>query len=145
MKVLQFKVNIQAPKEKVWDALWSDATYRQWTAVFQEGSHAVSDWEEGSKIHFLSPGGNGMYGVIDKKILHEQMIFKHLGVIKDGEEQLADPQAEDWGDGLERYYLTENDGVTELRAEMNAAEAYIAYFESTFPKALEAVKRIAEQ
>ena len=145
MKVLQFKINIQAPKEKVWDVLWNDETYRQWTAVFQEGSHAVSDWEEGSKIHFLSPGGDGMYGVIDKKILHEQMTFKHLGVVKGGEEQPADHQAEDWGDGLERYYLTENDGVTELTAEMNAAEAYIAYFEGTFPKALEAVKRIAEQ
>ena len=57
MTTLEFKIEINAPKEKVWDILWNDATYKQWTSVFCEGNYVVSDWKEGSKIHFLSPNG----------------------------------------------------------------------------------------
>lgn len=34
MKALQFKIQIQARKEKVWNALWQDDNYKQWTQVF---------------------------------------------------------------------------------------------------------------
>ena len=37
MPALHFTVNINAPKEKVWETLWDDATYRQWTAAFHPG------------------------------------------------------------------------------------------------------------
>jgi hypothetical protein len=39
------------------ESMWDDSTYRQWTSAFSEGSHAVSDWKEGSKVLFLSPEG----------------------------------------------------------------------------------------
>ena len=55
MKKLQFSIEINAPKEKVWDTLWQDENYRKWTSVFIEGSFAESDWKEGGKIHFLTP------------------------------------------------------------------------------------------
>lgn len=48
MTTLEFKIEINAPKEKVWDILWNDATYKQWTSVFCEGNYVVSDWKEGS-------------------------------------------------------------------------------------------------
>ena len=67
MTTLNFTTNIKAPAAKVWQVLWDDATYRQWTGAFQEGSYAVSDWKEGSKIHFLSPNGDGMFGIIAEK------------------------------------------------------------------------------
>ena len=66
METLKFHSTINAPKEKVWATLWNDNTYRQWTSVFSEGSYAESDWNEGSKILFLSPKGEGMFSVIDK-------------------------------------------------------------------------------
>ena len=40
------------PKRKIWAVLWDDATYRQWTSLFVKAIYAVSDWKEGSKIHF---------------------------------------------------------------------------------------------
>ena len=90
MATLNFSVTINAPKEKVWDVLWSDEGYRKWTAVFTEGSYAESDWKEGSKIRFLSAEGDGMYGIIHKKEPFEQMVFEHQGEIKNGvEESLA--------------------------------------------------------
>ena len=57
MKTLNFSININAPKEKKWKTLWDDTTYRQWTRIFSEGSYAVSDWNEGSRVLFLSAEG----------------------------------------------------------------------------------------
>ena len=103
MQKLHFSIDIKAPREKVWKVLWEDATYRDWTSVFAEGSHAKSDWKEGSRIEFLDPGGNGMFAVIDKLVPNEFMSFKHLGQISEGKEQ-------PWGegaDGMENYTLKE--------------------------------------
>ena len=144
MKTLHFSIEIKAPRERVWKTLWEDATYRQWTSVFNESSYAVSDWEEGSKIQFLSADGSGMYSLIDKKTLNKQMTFRHLGIVKDGIEQPADEKTGEWKDALESYFLTENNGVTELKAELNTIEAYEQYFRDTFPKALEKVKHLVE-
>ena len=60
MEKMIFTQQINAPKEKVWNILWEDASYRKWTTPFCEGSYAVNDnWKEGSKVLFLSPGGDG--------------------------------------------------------------------------------------
>jgi len=52
MKQLHFSIDIDSPRERVWEVLWEDATYRDWTSGFSEGSYAVSDWREGSKTMF---------------------------------------------------------------------------------------------
>ncbi|MDX5346119.1 MAG: SRPBCC domain-containing protein, partial [Hymenobacteraceae bacterium] len=83
MKKLQYSVDINAPKEKVWEVLWNDETYRKWTSVFSEGSSAETDWQEGSKIHFLNGEGGGMYSVVAKNQPNEYMSIKHLGEVKD--------------------------------------------------------------
>ena len=54
MKNMNFDISINAPREKVWEVLWDDASYRKWTSAFSEGSYAVTDnWKKGSKILFL--------------------------------------------------------------------------------------------
>lgn len=142
MPTLTFASKMNAPKEKVWEALWNDASYRKWTAAFMDGSYAKSDWKEGSKILFLTPKGHGMYGFIQKKIPNVQMTFKHIGEIKNGVEE-----QKDWGNATESYYLNEINGTTELTVKLNleATPGFEAYFNSTFPKALEILKKIAEQ
>ena len=140
MKKLEFSIEISATKEKVWEAVWKDENYRNWTSVFQEGSFAESDWKEGSEIKFLSPGNNGMYGIIEKLVPNEKMYFKHLGEITNGEKQEAIYGEE----AIERYDLKEEDGKTNLTATMNAPEEYIIYFSRVFPSALEKIKGIAE-
>ncbi len=140
MNTLKFSKEIYAPKEKVWEKLWSDAGYRQWTAAFTEGSYAESDWKQGSKVLFLSPGGDGMYSIIETKIPNDQMIFKHMGEIKNGVE---DPK--DWGGARERYFLEGNNGKTILTVELDSAGEMDEYFKTTFPKALDLVKKISEE
>lgn len=140
MKTLKFTSHIQASREKVWDVLWNDATYRQWTSAFSEGSYALSDWNEGSKIQFLSPDGSGMFSTIEKKIPYELMVFKHIGEIKDGKETISD-----WAGALESYELKNSGDVTELIVELDSNEEFETYFKETFPKALELLKQISEQ
>jgi hypothetical protein len=140
MKRLHFTVEIDAPKEKVWENLWSDSGYRKWTSAFAEGSYAESDWEQGSRILFLSPKGEGMFAEIEEKIPYEKMTFRHLGEIKKGVEELAD-----WGSAIESYRLEERNGKTLVAAEVDSTEEFANYLTETFPKALGILKRISEQ
>jgi uncharacterized protein YndB with AHSA1/START domain len=144
MDKLSFQTEISAPKEKVWTALWEEANYREWTSVFSEGSYAVSDWNEGSRISFLDGKGSGMYSVIDKKIPNAYMSFKHLGVIKNDQEQPIDDETKKWTGAKENYTLEEKDGQTHLRVDLEMSD-YHDYFQNVFPKALEKVKVIAER
>lgn len=139
MKTLEFKIQINASPEKVWEALWNDANYRKWAAVFYDGSYAESDWNEGSGIRFLAPNGDGMFSMIEKKILNQLMLFKHLGEIKDGVETNSN-----WGEAREQYTLVSNAGGTELTVNLDTVEEMTEYFAGVFPKALDVVKQIAE-
>ncbi|MBC8045460.1 MAG: SRPBCC domain-containing protein [Fimbriimonadaceae bacterium] len=145
MQKENFSITINAPKEKVWKVLWDDDTYRKWTGVFSEGSYAESDWKEGSKIKFLSPKGEGMYSVINKKIGNEFMSFKHLGVVKDGIEQPLDEETKKWSGAMEEYTLREENGITNLDVEMDITDEYKDYFKGTWPKALQKVKELVEE
>src|SRR5687768_12593420 len=145
MKKEKFSIDIHAPREKVWKVLWDDETYRHWTSVFSAGSYAVSDWKEGSKIQFLSSDGNGMFSEIAKSRPPEFMSFRHLGVMKDGEEQHVDQETENWVGALENYELKQKNGQTELTVEMDVTEDFQKYFQETFPKALEKVKELSEK
>lgn len=140
MKTLKFSLVINASKEKVWKTLWNDNTYRLWTSAFSEGSYAQTDWEEGSKVLFLSSNGDGMVSQIEKKIPNEEMVFKHLGVIDNGVEV-----TKDWGGAREKYYLKEHIGNTELHVELDTTDEFEQYFNETFPKALYLLKQISEQ
>jgi uncharacterized protein YndB with AHSA1/START domain len=139
MDTLKFHVEINAPREKVWRSLWDDDTYRQWTSAFSEGSYAESDWKEGSKIRFLGPDGNGMHSVIDTLVPNEQMKFRHIGEIKNGEESESN-----WQGAMESYYLSDKNGGTEVRVELDSVGEYKEYFNVAFPKALHRLKQIAE-
>src|SRR4029453_5675405 len=114
MNKLDFSIQIQASREKVWSALWDDASFRDWTSVLAEGSHAVSDWKEGSKIQFIDPNANaGMSARIEKLVPNEFMLFRHITEIKDGKEQPPPT----WSGMVESYTLSEKNGTTKLVVE----------------------------
>ncbi len=145
MSKLNFSVKIKASRQKIWHVLWNDATYRKWTSIFCEGSYAVSDWKEGSKILFLTPAGDGLYSTIAKSTANEFMSFKHLGVLKNGKEMPIDEETKKWSGATENYTLKEAEGLTELTVEMDITEEHKKYFEDAFPKALGKVKELSEQ
>ena len=141
MKKLTFSIQINAPKERVWDILWADETYRAWTSVFHPGSYAQSDWKEDSKILFLGgDGSDGMISKIARLIPNVFMSFQHLGEMKNGVEAYDSP----WEGAMENYTLQEKNGGTELNVELDADNSFADYFTQTFPKALDKVKELAE-
>ena len=144
MEKLNFSIDINAPKEKVWNTLWDDATYPQWTGVFCEGSHAKTDWQEGSKVLFLDNKGSGMVSKIETKKPNEFMSFKHLGEVKDNVEDTSSEKVKGWAGALESYTLKESGAVTTLSVDMDIVEEFKDYFLKTFPGGLEKVKELSE-
>ncbi|MEG1024488.1 MAG: SRPBCC domain-containing protein [Flavobacterium sp.] len=145
METLEFTIKIKAPAEKVWDVLWNEETYKKWTSVFCEGSHTISNWNEGDKIHFMSPNGEGMYSIIETKTQNEYMAFKHLGEIKNFEEQPLDEETKKWTGAMETYRLIPEEEFTTLIAQVDVVEKYLDYFKETFPNGLEKVKELSEK
>ena len=144
LKKINFSVDITAPREKVWEVLWQDKTYRAWTKVFSEESHAISDWKEGSSIQFLDGNGNGMFSRIGAKKANEFMSFEHLGVLKNGIEQPLDEQTKTWSGSKEEYTLSGEGNQTHLEVHLDTDENFESYFSKTFPLALQKVKELSE-
>ena len=140
METLKFSIKIEATKQIVWGALWNETNYPKWTSVFGEGNKAISDWNEGSKIQFIAKDGGGLFSIIEKKVINETIIFKHLGELKNGEEI-----SNEWAGAKEKYFLSEQEGITHLNVEMDTKAEYKEYFNDVFPKALEIVKQISEK
>ena len=145
MQKLNFSTDIKAPKEKVWQTLWDDASYRNWTSAFSEGSYVITDnWKEGSEVKFLDPTGCGMVSKVAVNRPNEYMSFEHLGEVKDGVEDRSSEKVKEWAGAKENYTLKEANGVTTLAIEMDTADQYKDMFMQMWPKALEKVKALAE-
>ena len=143
----EYKITINAPREKVWETLWGDVTYRAWTAPFAEGSNAKTDWKKGSKVLFLDSKNEGMVSTIAENIPNEHMSIRHLGVVKNGVEDYDSEESRKWANGFENYTLQSVDGGTQLVVEMGAdsiPQEYKDYFAQTWPKALNKLKELAE-
>ena len=146
METQKFKITIDAPPEKVWEILWNDASYGAWTSFFSEGSRAETDWKTGSKVLFLDGKNNGMVSVIAQNIPNELMSFIHLGTVKNGVEDLVSEKVSEWSGAKENYTLKKVNGKTELTVEMDEPPKEVKdYFMTTFPKALDKVKELAEK
>jgi hypothetical protein len=145
MEKQTFSISINAPREKVWNILWDNDSYRAWTSVFSEGSHAETDWKKGSKVLFLDGKGSGMVSTIDENKPNEYMSIRHLGVVKDGVEDLDSEEVRQWAGAHENYTLKNVDGKTELVVDMDISKEWMDYFQNTWPKALDKVKELAEK
>lgn len=144
MEKMNFKTVINAAPEKIWNILWNDASYREWTAAFTEGSYAVTDWKKGSKVLFLDGKGQGMVSKIAENRPNEFMSIEHLGVVKDGVEDTSSEEIKGWAGAHENYTLKKVNGKTELIVDMDVTDDFKDYFKETWPKALESVRRLSE-
>lgn len=144
MKRHQFKTTIDAPREHVWNILWGQDTYPQWTSAFAEGSAVETDWRKGSKVLFLDGKGLGMVSIIEDLVPNEFMSFKHLGMYNNGVEDMEEAQKKGWAGAFENYTLKAVNGKTELTIDQDLHESDSEYLLSSWPKALEKLKELAE-
>jgi hypothetical protein len=149
MEKLHFNIEINAPKEKVWDTMLDDKTYRLWTEPFMAGSYYKGDWNKGSKILFLAPGEDGKSGGMVSRIKenkkYEFISIEHLGIVKDGKEDTTSDAVKDWAGALENYTFKEKDGKTEVLVDLDSNEEYAEMFNGMWPKALQNLKEISEK
>lgn len=145
MKTLHFSTTINASKEKVWNTMLEDETYRQWTRAFNEGSHFEGSWEKGEKIRFLDPDGNGMVSIIAANRPHEFISIKHLGIIQDGVEETDSEEAQKWAPAFENYTFTGNDGKTTVSVDMDIDDEHENMFKEMWPDALKKLKELCEK
>lgn len=145
MQKLNFSTDINAPKEKVWETLWNDTSYRKWTSAFCEGSYAQTDnWKEGTEVKFLDPSGSGMISRVAANRPTEFMSFEHLGEIRDGVEDRDSEKIKQWAGAKENYTLKETNGATTLDIEMDITDEYKDMFIKIWPNALKNVKELSE-
>lgn len=110
----EFRITIDAPRDKVWTTLWTDETYRQWTAPFGEGSRVETDWKKGSKVLFLGKENSGMVSSITDNRPNEYMSFQHRGIVNNGVEDVDSEEAKKWATTSEEYTLNTVNKATEL-------------------------------
>jgi hypothetical protein len=149
MDKLKFSIVINAPKEKVWDTMLEDKTYRIWTEEFTPGSHYIGSWDEGSKILFLGPANDGKLGGMVSRIkenkLHKFISIEHLGEVLDGIEDTTSDRVKIWAGALENYTFIDKDDKTELIVDMVINEEFKEMFEGMWPKALQKLKELCEK
>ncbi len=149
METLNFSIEINADKQKVWNTMLNDETYRQWTKAFHEGSYYEGSWEKGSEIHFYGPTddkGNkeGMYARIKENVPHEFISIEHLGMIKNGVVDTTSEEVKKWTPALENYTFVDKGDKTEVKIEMQTSEEYKKMMEEMWPKALNDLKDLCE-
>lgn len=164
MKTLHFSTRIDAPADIVWETMLDDATYRQWTRAFGQGSHFVGTWLPGSEIRFLGDGGDGteiensesensesdddqmggLVGVIREHRPHEFVSIEYRGMIVDGIEDTTSEAARRFIGAHENYAFAEASGVTTVSVHVDVDEAFAAMFAEQWPRALQRLAELAE-
>lgn len=142
MKKMQFSIEIQAPKERVWDTLWQDETFRQWAGIIDPGTHMVGVLKVGNEVQYISGNGYGVTSKVLKLTPGEFLLIGHSADTQDGGKQKREKE---WTGGKESYSLGETNGVTTITVAFDVPEEMEGYFQVTYPKALEQVKQLAER
>ena len=138
-KTIDQTVEINAPAEKVWEALWDKESYKKWASAYMEGSHYTGKIADGEVIEFLSNDKTGMRSKVSKFEENKEVVFNHINEITKGEVSGSLENME------ERYLLTENDGKTTLSLRSDMPQEYFDEMNDSTKKALKILKEIAEQ
>ena len=151
MEKLQFNISIHAPVSAVYNIMLgisSKSTYEQWTAMFNPTSTYEGNWEKGSKMLFIGVDEKGEKGGIVSKIAenipHQFVSIQHYGLVNAGKEITEGAEVEKWANGFENYSFEENNEVTTVKVEIDAAEEFIDFMNETYPKALNKLKELCE-
>ncbi|MBS9525816.1 SRPBCC domain-containing protein [Litoribacter alkaliphilus] len=145
---LHFDVQIEAPAQAVYEIMLAPDTYREWTAAFHPGSYYKGKWEVGETLYFIGPDAegreSGMVAKVTKAKPGEIVGVEMLGMLDKGVEVTEGPEIETWKGAVEEYRFEERDSATTVRVTVDTIGEYKAYFEETWPKALQILKTICE-
>jgi len=142
MKEMQFSIEIDATREIVWDTLWQNETFRDWASIIDPGTYMIGDLKVGNEVQFISSaGGYGVTSLVEKQIPNEFLLLRHDA---DTQDEGKREREKEWTGGQESYLLAEKAGATTLSVAFDVPLEMEEYFKTTYPKALERVKVLAE-
>lgn len=150
MNTIYFSEQINADARTVHSKMLERDSYREWTKPFSPTSDVKGNWEENSKIRFLSLDQNGneagMVSVIDKNIPGEIVIIRHLGMFDQSGEKYEGPGIDNWKNALEIYRFKEENGKTNVLCSLEISdEDDLHMFDETWLEALKKLKEICER
>ena len=139
MKEIQFLIEINASKERVWATLWEEVTFRDWANNIDEGIYMKGIMKEGNEIQYISSeNGYGVTSLIEKLNPNEFILLSHVADTKESGQQ---ERKKEWTGGTESYSLAEINGVTTLIVKIDVPLEQEETFNVRFPKALERIKK----
>jgi uncharacterized protein YndB with AHSA1/START domain len=145
MKKLEFKIDIAAKPQKVWDKMFDPVTYKKWVAASWPGSYYEGEWGKDEDLKFISPGQGGTLAHLDEYTPNDHVLARHIGVINpDGSVDKESQIAKGWIGTTERYSFKEKNGKTTLTVEINTTPEWEKMFSDGWPNALKKLKEICE-
>jgi hypothetical protein len=143
-KTIKKHINIEASAEKVWEVLFTPASYEIWATVFSEGARVETNWEEGSKVVFINSAHSGLVGTIERNINSEFLSIVYTGIIKNDIEDAESEKAKHVKNARDSYSLSFKDEKTHLAIESDVEKKYFGLKTEAWKKALIIIKDLSE-
>jgi hypothetical protein len=144
IQTIKKSIDINAPKEKVWDVLFQDHFNRIWFAEFSPGTYADTDWHVGSKVIFTDNSGGGIIGKITVNNPHAILSIEYDGILVNGKEDFDSEGAKQMKGARETYELTQKDGITYLSIAGDIDLAYFDEMSLAWDRAMQKIKDLSE-
>lgn len=148
MTRMEFSIQINAPRERVWHTMLDDATYRVWTAGFHEGSHYVGSWTPDTVIRFLGPGEDGKLAGMLSRVREvrplEHVALTVIGLVHDGVEDLDSDAVRAWSGAIEEYTFRDTAQGTEVLIAVDTPDPWAAMMRGGWNDSLARLKALCE-
>jgi hypothetical protein len=145
VKRIQLHTTIQAPVDVVWEVMLGADSYPRWTTAFAAGSYFEGSWDQGSRIKFLIPSGDGMIAEIAENRPKEFISIRHLGFIVNGVEDTESDAVRAWAPAYENYSFSSIPEGTKVVVDQDVTGEYEQLMNDTWPKAFELLKDLCEE
>jgi hypothetical protein len=119
-------------------------SYPRWTSAFAEGSTYEGSWEQGAKIRFLAPSGDGMLSEVAENRKHEFLSLRHVGFLANGVEDTTSDAVRAWAPAYENYTFTAVPEGTKLVIDQDVPAEWEEHMVNAWPKALALLKEMSE-
>jgi hypothetical protein len=143
-KRIQFTIDIEAPVPAVFSTMLDPRSYRDWTTAFAEGSYYEGSWQQGQKIRFMAPSGDGMVSEIAEHRVNEFTSIRHLGYVANGVEDTQSDAIRAWAPAYENYSFRPTALGTRLVVDQDVTPEFEQYIAQAWPKALQRLKQLCE-
>ncbi|TSJ47724.1 SRPBCC family protein [Fluviicola chungangensis] len=151
MKKLSYTQEISAAPDRVYDVmlgLSDKRTYEQWCAAFNPTSSWEGGWNKGDKIRFTGISEDGSKEGMVARILENDpgkyVSIEHLGMLEKGVEVTEGEKVDGWKGAHENYRFEAIANGTRLTVEVDTQDEYVSWFNETWLKALDSLKKICE-